>query len=78
MTCRYPFLDCEGCDQCATPAITISPVNRAMTAEQRKADRVALLAVGVVVFTVSLIGLAVAASYGPVKSEQQFQYDLRR
>lgn len=76
MACRFPFTDCPGCDKCAAPVITV-PINRAMTAEQRRADRWMLVIVGAVTFTVSIAVLAVAAHWGLGRVEHEFQLQSR-
>ena len=68
--------DPDTCDrQCFTARVI--ELNRAMSAEQRKRDRLMLLAVGIIAFTISLIGLAAAADHGLDRAERQFQQDAR-
>ena len=74
MTCRRPF-QCE--DNCTCVPFRVIEINRAMTAEQRRSDRLMLLAVGIVTFTISLIGLAIATHEGMGRAESQFQSKQR-
>lgn len=54
LACRFPFLDCTGCDRCAVPVYTVPPTVPPLKTKMAMlcVTFVALVALAVVAFTV--------------------------
>lgn len=73
--CRQPFA--HEPDNCTCEPFRVFELNPALSAEQRRQDRLMLLAVWLVTFAISLICLAVATHEGMGRAESQFQSEQR-
>ena len=68
--CRFPFLDCPGCDRCAVPVDRFE-ANAAL--RRSLATNIAWFAQGALVFTVSFVLIFGAAYWGLSRAEQAYQ-----
>jgi hypothetical protein len=71
--CRFPFLDCPGCDRCAVQSYTAraKAISAKAKAERRKITGRGI-ALGVVAF-LSIFALLVAAHSGLSRAERAYQ-----